>query len=195
MCGGDGIIKIEMHFLPDVYVRPARSAANSITVRPWTRGKYKGKNIYDVLNIMTVEEALDSLRMCPLSPGRYEPYNMTWDWVHPAETAVHGLSVARARSQAGHGAVQERHRKDYLYPGRAHHRTHFADVHKLIILLLHRLSEAAMVVVIEHNGCNQDSGLYLKHWSGGPGTKGQNSHSQGNTEEVAQCHGVLQECM
>lgn len=73
-CSGDGIIKIEMHFLPDVYV-PCEVCGGKRYNRETLEVKYKGKSIYDVLD-MTVEDALNSLKMCPPLPERSRPYMM-----------------------------------------------------------------------------------------------------------------------
>ncbi len=75
-CGGDGIIKIEMHFLPDVYV-PCEVCKGKRYNRETLEVKYKGKSIYDVLN-MTVEEALTFLRMFLLLKERSRRF-MMWD--------------------------------------------------------------------------------------------------------------------
>ena len=76
-CGGDGILKIEMHFLPDVYV-PCEVCEGKRYNRETLEVKYKGKNIYDVLD-MTVEEALESLRTCRPLNARSRLY-MMWDF-------------------------------------------------------------------------------------------------------------------
>ncbi len=76
-CSGDGIIKIEMHFLPDVYV-PCEVCEGKRYNRETLEVKYKGKNIYDVLD-MTVEEALSSLRTCRPLNARSRLY-MMWDF-------------------------------------------------------------------------------------------------------------------
>lgn len=75
-CGGDGIIKIEMHFLPDVYV-PCEVCGGKRYNRETLEVKYKGKNIFDVLD-MTVEEAVTFLRMFPVYAGKLRPF-MMWD--------------------------------------------------------------------------------------------------------------------
>lgn len=74
-CGGDGILKIEMHFLPDVYV-PCEVCHGKRYNRETLEVKYKGKSIYDVLN-MTVEEALEFFRPVPSISGNYRPCTMS----------------------------------------------------------------------------------------------------------------------
>ena len=70
-CQGDGLLKIEMHFLPDIYV-PCEVCKGKRYNRETLEVRYKGKNIYEVLE-MTVEEALPSLRTCPGSTGGSRP--------------------------------------------------------------------------------------------------------------------------
>ena len=77
-CQGDGIIKIEMHFLPDIYV-PCEVCKGQRYNRETLEVKYKGKSIYDVLE-MTVEEAHDFFRAHPQNPAESCRLCTTWDW-------------------------------------------------------------------------------------------------------------------
>ena len=112
-CGGDGIIKIEMHFLPDVYV-PCEVCRGKRYNRETLEVKYKGKSIYDVLD-MTVEEAVEFFRPVPSICRKLEALNDV------------GLSYIRlgqpSTTLSGGGAGQTKYRKDNLYSGRAHDRS------------------------------------------------------------------------
>ena len=96
-CGGDGILKIEMHFLPDVYV-PCEVCHGKRYNRETLEVKYKGKSIYDVLN-MTVEEALEFFRPCTVAfAGRLQTLYDVGPFLHPPRPAVHARCPAERRS-------------------------------------------------------------------------------------------------
>ena len=149
-CGGDGILKIEMHFLPDVYV-PCEVCHGKRYNRETLEVKYKGKSIYDVLN-MTVEEALEFFRPVPSIFRKLQTlYDVGLSYIRlgqPSTTLSGGeaqrIKLAAELSRRGTGKTI------YILdePTTGHH---FADVHKLVEIL-HRLSEGGnTVVVIEHN--------------------------------------------
>ena len=124
-CAGDGILKIEMHFLPDVYVPCEVCERQSAITGRLLEVKYKGKTIYDVLN-MTVEEALEFFDHIPSIRRKMETLNDVGSVLYPSGTALHGTLRRRgAEDQAGIRAEQEKHGQDGLYSGRAHHRTAF----------------------------------------------------------------------
>ena len=149
-CGGDGILKIEMHFLPDVYV-PCEVCHGKRYNRETLEVKYKGKSIYDVLN-MTVEEALEFFRPVPSIFRKLQTlYDVGLSYIRlgqPSTTLSGGeaqrIKLAAELSRRGTG--QTIYILDEPTTG-----LHFADVHKLVEIL-HRLSEGGnTVVVIEHN--------------------------------------------
>ena len=149
-CGGDGILKIEMHFLPDVYV-PCEVCHGKRYNRETLEVKYKGKSIYDVLN-MTVEEALEFFRPVPSIFRKLQTlYDVGLSYIRlgqPSTTLSGGeaqrIKLAAELSRRGTGKTT--YILDEPTTG-----LHFADVHKLVEIL-HRLSEGGnTVVVIEHN--------------------------------------------
>ena len=149
-CGGDGILKIEMHFLPDVYV-PCEVCHGKRYNRETLEVKYKGKSIYDVLN-MTVEEALEFFRPVPSIFRKLQTlYDGGLSYIRlgqPSTTLSGGeaqrIKLAAELSRRGTG-------KTIYILDEPTTGLHFADVHKLVEIL-HRLSEGGnTVVVIEHN--------------------------------------------
>ena len=148
--GGDGILKIEMHFLPDVYV-PCEVCHGKRYNRETLEVKYKGKSIYDVLN-MTVEEALEFFRPVPSIFRKLQTlYDVGLSYIRlgqPSTTLSGGeaqrIKLAAELSRRGTG-------KTIYILDEPTTGLHFADVHKLVEIL-HRLSEGGnTVVVIEHN--------------------------------------------
>ena len=149
-CGGDGILKIEMHFLPDVYV-PCEVCHGKRYNRETLEVKYKGKSIYDVLN-MTVEEALEFFRPVPSIFRKLQTlYDVGLSYIRLGQpsTTLSGGEAQRIKLAA---ELSRRDTGKTIYildePTTG---LHFADVHKLVEIL-HRLSEGGnTVVVIEHN--------------------------------------------
>ena len=149
-CGGDGILKIEMHFLSDVYV-PCEVCHGKRYNRETLEVKYKGKSIYDVLN-MTVEEALEFFRPVPSIFRKLQTlYDVGLSYIRlgqPSTTLSGGeaqrIKLAAELSRRGTG-------KTIYILDEPTTGLHFEDVHKLVEIL-HRLSEGGnTVVVIEHN--------------------------------------------
>ena len=149
-CSGDGIIKIEMHFLPDVYV-PCEVCKGKRYNRETLEVKYKGKSIYDVLN-MTVEEALPFFENIPSIRKKIETlYDVGLSYIRLGQpsTTLSGGEAQRIKLAA---ELSKRSTGKTIYildePTTG---LHFADVHKLVEILK-RLSEGGnTVVVIEHN--------------------------------------------
>lgn len=149
-CSGDGIIKIEMHFLPDVYV-PCEVCGGKRYNRETLECLYKGKNIYDVLD-MTVEEAVKFFEHVPSIRNKIQTlYDVGLSYVklgQPSTTLSGGeaqrIKLATELSRKSTG-------KTIYILDEPTTGLHFADVHKLVDIL-HRLAEGGnTVVVIEHN--------------------------------------------
>lgn len=149
-CSGDGIIKIEMHFLPDVYV-PCEVCGGKRYNRETLEVKYKGKSIYDVLD-MTVEEAVPFFENLPSIRRKIETlYDVGLSYVklgQPSTTLSGGeaqrIKLATELSRRSTG-------KTIYILDEPTTGLHFADVHKLVDIL-HKLAEGGnTVVVIEHN--------------------------------------------
>ena len=149
-CSGDGILKIEMHFLPDVYV-PCEVCHGKRYNRETLEVKYKGKSIYDVLN-MTVEEALEFFQNVPSVHRKIQTlYDVGLSYIRLGQPSTE-LSGGEAQRIKLATELSKRSTGKTIYildePTTG---PHFADVHKLIEIL-HKLSEGGnTVVVIEHN--------------------------------------------
>ena len=184
-CGGDGILKIEMHFLPDVYV-PCEVCHGKRYNRETLEVKYKGKSIYDVLN-MTVEEALEFFRPVPSIFRKLQTlYDVGLSYIRlgqPSTTLSGGeaqrIKLAAELSRRGTG-------KTIYILDEPTTGLHFADVHKLVEIL-HRLSEGGnTVVVIEHNLDVIKTADYIIDIGPEGGDRGGTVIAQGTPEEVAE---------
>ena len=126
-CSGDGIIKIEMHFLPDVYVqcevcKGARYNRETLEVH------YKGKSIADVLD-MTVSQALQFMENIPRIKNKLQDRRRCRPRLYPSRPGGnHPLRRRSPAGQAGQGALQAGNRPDHLYPRRADHRPAFRTI-------------------------------------------------------------------
>lgn len=149
-CGGDGIIKIEMHFLPDVYV-PCEVCGGKRYNRETLEVKYKGKSIYDVLN-MTVEEALEFFKNVPSIERKMQTlYDVGLSYVKLGQpsTELSGGEAQRiklATELSKRGTGKTIYVLDEPTTG-----LHFADVDKLVEILRKLSDSGNTVVVIEHN--------------------------------------------
>ena len=149
-CSGDGILKIEMHFLPDVYV-PCEVCQGKRYNRETLDVKYKGKSIYDVLN-MTVEEAVEFFKNVPTVARKIQTlYDVGLSYIRLGQPSTE-LSGGEAQRIKLATELSKRSTGKTIYildePTTG---LHFADVHKLIEIL-HKLCEGGnTVVVIEHN--------------------------------------------
>ena len=149
-CSGDGIIKIEMHFLPDVYV-PCEVCQGRRYNRETLEVKYKDKSIYDILN-MTVEEAVTFFKNVPSIARKIQTlYDVGLSYIRLGQPSTE-LSGGEAQRIKLATELSKRSTGKTIYildePTTG---LHFADVHKLIEIL-HKLSEGGnTVVVIEHN--------------------------------------------
>ncbi len=184
-CGGDGIIKIEMHFLPDVYV-PCEVCGGKRYNRETLEVKYKGKSIYDVLD-MTVEEAVPFFDSLPSIRRKIETLNdvgLSYVKLGQPSTTLSGGEAQRIKLAAElsrHSTGKTIYILDEPTTG-----LHFADVHKLVEIL-HRLTESGnTVVVIEHNLDVIKTADYIIDMGPEGGDKGGQVIARGTPEEVAE---------
>lgn len=184
-CSGDGILKIEMHFLPDVYV-PCEVCGGKRYNRETLEVKYKGKSIYDVLN-MTVEEALDFFDAVPSIRRKIEMLHyvgLSYIRLGQPSTTLSGGEAQRVKLAT---ELCRRSTGKTLYildePTTG---LHFADVHKLVEIL-HRLADGGnTVVVIEHNLDVIKTADYLIDMGPEGGDGGGTVVAVGTPEEVAE---------
>lgn len=187
-CGGDGIIKIEMHFLPDVYV-PCEVCGGKRYSRETLEVKYKGKNIYDVLD-MTVEEAVSFFENLPSIRRKIETLNdvgLSYVKLGQPSTTLSGGEAQRIKLAT---ELSKRSTGNTIYildePTTG---LHFADVHKLVEIL-HRLADGGnTVVVIEHNLDVIKTADYLIDMGPEGGDRGGEVVACGTPEEVSECPG------
>lgn len=183
-CSGDGIIKIEMHFLPDVYV-PCEVCKGKRYNRETLEVKYKDKNIYDVLN-MTVEEALPFFENVPSIKRKIETLHdvgLSYIRLGQPSTELSGGEAQRIKLAT---ELSKRSTGKTIYildePTTG---LHFADVHKLIEILK-RLSEGGnTVVVIEHNLDVIKTADYIIDIGPEGGDRGGTVIAKGTPEEIA----------
>lgn len=182
-CGGDGIIKIEMHFLPDVYV-PCEVCGGKRYNRETLDVKYKGKSIFDVLD-MTVEEALPFFENVPFIRRKIETlYDVGLSYVklgQPSTTLSGGeaqrIKLATELSRRSTG------RTIYILDEPTTG-LHFEDVHKLVEIL-HRLADGGnTVVVIEHNLDVIKTADYIIDMGPEGGDRGGTVIAKGTPEEI-----------
>ena len=184
-CSGDGIIKIEMHFLPDVYV-PCEVCQGKRYNRETLEVKYKGKNIYDVLD-MTVEEALPFFENVPSIRRKIETLHdvgLSYIRLGQPSTTLSGGEAQRIKLAT---ELSRRSTGKTIYildePTTG---LHFADVHKLTEIL-HRLAEGGnTVVVIEHNLDVIKTADYIVDMGPEGGDRGGTVIAKGTPEEVAE---------
>ncbi len=184
-CSGDGILKIEMNFLPDIYV-PCEVCGGKRYNRDTLEVKYKGKSIYDVLE-MTVEEAVDFFENIPSIRRKIETLNdvgLSYLKLGHPSTALSGGEAQRIKLAT---ELSKRSTGKTIYildePTTG---LHFADVHKLIDIL-QRLTEGGnTVVVIEHNLDVIKTADYIIDIGPEGGEKGGTGIAKGTPEEVAE---------
>jgi len=185
-CGGDGIIKIEMHFLPDVYV-PCEVCGGKRYNHETLEVKYKGKNIYDVLD-MTVEEALKFFENVKTIKRKIQTlYDVGLGYVKLGQpsTELSGgeaqrIKLATELSKVGTGKTV--YILDEPTTG-----LHFADVQKLVKIMQQLVDQGNTVVVIEHNLDVIKTGDYIIDMGPEGGSKGGTVVVAGTPEEVAKC--------
>ena len=183
-CQGDGIIKIEMHFLPDVYV-PCEVCKGKRYNRETLDVKYKGKNISDVLN-MTVEEALPFFENVPSIRNKIQTLydvGLTYIKLGQPSTTLSGGEAQRIKLAT---ELSKRSTGKTIYildePTTG---LHFADVHKLVDILKRLTDGGNTVVVIEHNLDVIKTADYIIDMGPEGGDKGGTVIATGTPEEIA----------
>ena len=185
-CGGDGILKIEMHFLPDVYV-PCEVCGGKRYNRETLEVKYKGKSIYDVLN-MTVEEALPFFEHVPSIRRKIQTlYDVGLSYIRLGQPSTE-LSGGEAQRIKLATELSRRSTGKTIYildePTTG---LHFADVDKLIEILKRLAEGGNTVVVIEHNLDVIKTADYIIDMGPEGGDRGGMVIATGTPEEVAEC--------
>ncbi len=185
-CSGDGIIKIEMHFLPDVYV-PCEVCGGKRYNRETLDVKYKGKSIYDVLN-MTVEEAVEFFENVPGIRRKMETLNdvgLSYIRLGQPSTELSGGEAQRIKLAT---ELSKRSTGKTVYildePTTG---LHFADVHKLTEILRRLTDDGNTVIVIEHNLDVIKTADYIIDIGPEGGDKGGTVVACGTPEEIAKC--------
>ena len=182
-CSGDGIIKIEMHFLPDVYV-PCEVCGGRRYNRETLEVKYKGKSIYDVLN-MTVEEALEFFKNVPSIERKIQTlYDVGLSYIRLGQPSTE-LSGGEAQRIKLATELSRRSTGRTIYildePTTG---LHFADVHKLVDILLRLRESGNTVIVIEHNMDVIKTADYIIDMGPEGGDRGGTVVAQGTPEEI-----------
>ena len=183
-CSGDGILKIEMHFLPDVYV-PCEVCGGKRYNRETLEVRYKGKNIYDVLN-MTVEEALEFFEPVPSIRRKMETlYDVGLSYIRLGQPST-TLSGGEAQRIKLATELSKRSTGKTIYildePTTG---LHFADVHKLTEILRRLASDGNTVLVIEHNLDVIKTADYIIDMGPEGGDRGGTVVACGTPEEIA----------
>ena len=183
-CSGDGIIKIEMHFLPDVYV-PCEVCGGKRYNRETLEVKYKGKSIYDVLN-MTVEEALEFFENVPSIRRKIQTlYDVGLSYIRLGQPST-TLSGGEAQRIKLATELSKRSTGKTIYildePTTG---LHFADVHKLTEILERLTADGNTVVVIEHNLDVIKTADYIIDIGPEGGDRGGTIVATGTPEEIA----------
>ena len=184
-CGGDGIIKIEMHFLPDVYV-PCEVCGGKRYNRETLDVKYKGKSIYDVLE-MTVEEAVPFFDSIPSIKRKIETLNdvgLSYVKLGQPSTTLSGGEAQRIKL-ATELSRQSTGKTIYILDEPTTG-LHFADVHKLVEILQRLVENGNTVVVIEHNLDVIKCADYIIDMGPEGGDGGGQVIAKGTPEEVAE---------
>jgi excinuclease ABC subunit A len=184
-CSGDGILKVEMHFLPDVYV-PCEVCGGKRYNRETLEVKYKGKNIYDVLE-MTVEEAMEFFKNVPRIYNKVKTlYDVGLGYIRLGQPSTQ-LSGGEAQRIKLATELSKRSTGKTIYvldePTTG---LHFADVHKLVEILQRLTDEGNTVLVIEHNLDVIKAADYIIDMGPDGGDRGGTVVVAGTPEQVAE---------
>ena len=184
-CKGDGIIKIEMHFLPDVYV-PCEVCGGKRYNRETLEVKYKGKTIYDVLN-MTVEEAMHFFENVPSIKRKMQTlYDVGLSYIRLGQPSTELSGGEAQRIKLASELCKRSTGKTVYILDEPTTGLHFADVHKLTEILRRLASDGNTVIVIEHNLDVIKTADYIIDIGPEGGDKGGTVVAYGTPEEVAE---------
>ena len=183
-CAGDGILKIEMHFLPDVYV-PCEVCGGKRYNRETLEVRYKGKNIYDVLN-MTVEEAVDFFENVPSIRRKMETlYDVGLGYIRLGQPSTQLSGGEAQRIKLAYELSKRSTGKTIYILDEPTTGLHFADVHKLTEILRRLSGDGNTVIVIEHNLDVIKTADYIIDIGPEGGDRGGTVVASGTPEEVA----------
>ena len=186
-CGGDGIKRIEMHFLPDVYV-PCEVCHGQRYNRETLEVKYKGKSIYDVLN-MTVEEAVTFFENVPAIRNRIKTlYDVGLGYIKLGQPSTELSGGEAQRIQLAAELSRRSTGKTIYILDEPTTGLHFEDVRKLVEILQKLVEQGNSVVVIEHNLDVIKTADYIIDMGPEGGDGGGTVVAKGTPEEIAQCH-------
>ena len=184
-CKGDGIIKIEMHFLPDVYV-PCEVCGGKRYNRETLEVKYKGKTIYDVLN-MTVEEAMTFFENVPSIKRKMQTlYDVGLSYIRLGQPSTELSGGEAQRIKLASELCKRSTGKTVYILDEPTTGLHFADVHKLTDILRRLSADGNTVIVIEHNLDVIKTADYIIDIGPEGGDKGGTVVAAGTPEEVAE---------
>ncbi len=184
-CSGDGILKIEMHFLPDVYV-PCEVCGGKRYNRETLEVKYKGKSIYDVLD-MTVEEALEFFKNVPTIHRKIQTlYDVGLSYIKLGQPSTELSGGEAQRIKLATELSRKSTGKTIYILDEPTTGLHFADVHKLVEILRKLSDGGNTVVVIEHNLDVIKTADYIIDMGPEGGDGGGTVIAQGTPEEICQ---------
>ena len=184
-CKGDGIIKIEMHFLPDVYV-PCEVCGGKRYNRETLEVKYKGKTIYDVLN-MTVEEAMNFFENVPSIKRKMQTlYDVGLSYIRLGQPSTELSGGEAQRIKLASELCKRSTGKTVYILDEPTTGLHFADVHKLTEILRRLASDGNTVIVIEHNLDVIKTADYIIDIGPEGGDKGGTVVAKGTPEEISE---------